>query len=281
MKSRKVALIAFIITSMICVNAITTSADEKRKTGDVNGDGIVNAIDASLILRYSAYCGTGGTLDVDAWLEKTDTPQETTELVETKSRIIVSDDETVDVPFKAEVYSNDGRNFSISMYCTVSIKTNGEVVLGFYSDEDTYVITGGTSLESIYADIESQEGLISFSNPNWTYSGFSGYISQNVEDVNGENIKNLQNIYTEYDGLKQSIKIRLLGFESNYDTQGIYQKIEISKGFMFNCVVIKPKENIYVDTNNRHFIKTEEGKQYIDEDVSIMINGLKISRHIV
>ena len=40
-----------------------------RKYGDINSDGLINAKDASLILMYSAYCGTTPTpLTLDEWL---------------------------------------------------------------------------------------------------------------------------------------------------------------------------------------------------------------------
>ncbi|MCR4646054.1 MAG: hypothetical protein K5695_11730 [Oscillospiraceae bacterium] len=55
--------------------------------GDINGDGEVNASDATLILSYSAYRGTGGDLTLEAWLRgngyepeiMTEEPTDTTE----------------------------------------------------------------------------------------------------------------------------------------------------------------------------------------------------------
>lgn len=41
------------------------------KKGDMNGDGLVDAVDASLILSYYAYLSTGGTItDFDMWFNK-------------------------------------------------------------------------------------------------------------------------------------------------------------------------------------------------------------------
>lgn len=41
------------------------------KKGDMNGDGMVDAVDASLILSYYAYLSTGGTItDFDMWFNK-------------------------------------------------------------------------------------------------------------------------------------------------------------------------------------------------------------------
>ena len=37
--------------------------------GDINGDGSVNAVDASCILEYSAYAGAGGQLDLTAFMD--------------------------------------------------------------------------------------------------------------------------------------------------------------------------------------------------------------------
>ena len=43
---------------------------EKRKSADVNGDGAVNAVDASIVLSYYAYRGSGGTIeDLREWLK--------------------------------------------------------------------------------------------------------------------------------------------------------------------------------------------------------------------
>ncbi|MDE5620270.1 MAG: hypothetical protein K2I80_07090 [Ruminococcus sp.] len=40
------------------------------KKGDMNGDGLVDAVDASLILSYYAYLSTGGTIDdIDEWMQ--------------------------------------------------------------------------------------------------------------------------------------------------------------------------------------------------------------------
>jgi len=40
------------------------------KKGDMNGDGLVDAVDASLILAYYAYLSTGGTIDdIDEWMQ--------------------------------------------------------------------------------------------------------------------------------------------------------------------------------------------------------------------
>lgn len=36
--------------------------------GDIDGDGLINANDASLILSYSTYCGVGGSLSFKEWL---------------------------------------------------------------------------------------------------------------------------------------------------------------------------------------------------------------------
>ena len=35
--------------------------DEEKAAGDVNGDGLIDSSDASLILGYYAYVSTGGT----------------------------------------------------------------------------------------------------------------------------------------------------------------------------------------------------------------------------
>jgi hypothetical protein len=43
---------------------------EKRRSADVNGDGAVNAVDASIVLSYYAYRGSGGTIeDLREWLK--------------------------------------------------------------------------------------------------------------------------------------------------------------------------------------------------------------------
>ena len=44
------------------------STDTKK--GDMNSDGLVDAVDASLILEYYAYISTGGTIDdIDEWMK--------------------------------------------------------------------------------------------------------------------------------------------------------------------------------------------------------------------
>jgi len=46
------------------------SVSTGTKKGDMNGDGLVDAVDASLILAYYAYLSTGGTIDdFDIWIQ--------------------------------------------------------------------------------------------------------------------------------------------------------------------------------------------------------------------
>lgn len=46
------------------------SVSTGTKKGDMNGDGLVDAVDASLILAYYAYLSTGGTIDdFDIWVQ--------------------------------------------------------------------------------------------------------------------------------------------------------------------------------------------------------------------
>lgn len=66
------------------------SATVSGGTGDVNGDGAVNAIDATYILQYAAYRGTGGTLDLESWMSADS--QESTEPIEPTDSNAIPDD---------------------------------------------------------------------------------------------------------------------------------------------------------------------------------------------
>ena len=55
--------------AMLAGGAISASAEiyEQRSVGDINNDGLVNAVDATEILQYSAYRGTGGEGTIQEW----------------------------------------------------------------------------------------------------------------------------------------------------------------------------------------------------------------------
>lgn len=51
-------------------SATQPPASTGTKKGDMNGDGLVDAVDASVILAYYAYLSTGGTIDnIDEWMQ--------------------------------------------------------------------------------------------------------------------------------------------------------------------------------------------------------------------
>ena len=50
--------------AIIATNGTTNFTEEQMKAADVNDDGEVNAIDASLVLAYYAHISTGGTLSL-------------------------------------------------------------------------------------------------------------------------------------------------------------------------------------------------------------------------
>lgn len=56
------------ISSLICI-ALTPIIASADMFGDINGDGAVNAVDASCILEYSAYAGAGGQLNLTAFMD--------------------------------------------------------------------------------------------------------------------------------------------------------------------------------------------------------------------
>lgn len=48
----------------------TTKPSAETKKGDINGDGLVDSVDASLILAYYAYISSGGKIDnIDEWMQ--------------------------------------------------------------------------------------------------------------------------------------------------------------------------------------------------------------------
>ena len=64
----KTDIVAFGHT--ITVNADgTVKQDDTAFFGDINGDGFINAKDATCILRYSAYVGTGGNKSLKEYVE--------------------------------------------------------------------------------------------------------------------------------------------------------------------------------------------------------------------
>ncbi|MDE5556275.1 MAG: SH3 domain-containing protein [Ruminococcus sp.] len=66
--------------ALLSTDGISGFTDEQNKAGDANGDGRINAVDASYVLRYYAYLSTGGTeTNMKDWLESPDFYEETTE----------------------------------------------------------------------------------------------------------------------------------------------------------------------------------------------------------
>lgn len=69
--------IAFYITGIVCFSVEALSqggmCGYANNFGDINGDGLVNASDAALILMYSAYSGAGGAMSFSAWIDESET----------------------------------------------------------------------------------------------------------------------------------------------------------------------------------------------------------------
>jgi hypothetical protein len=43
--------------------------EEQKKAADINGDGLIDGVDASLILTYNVYSADNGKLSLAEWLE--------------------------------------------------------------------------------------------------------------------------------------------------------------------------------------------------------------------
>ncbi len=54
--------------AIIATNGTRKFTEEQLKFADVNGDGDVNAIDASWVLGYYAYISTGGTMSLKDYI---------------------------------------------------------------------------------------------------------------------------------------------------------------------------------------------------------------------
>ncbi|MCR4644705.1 MAG: hypothetical protein K5695_04765 [Oscillospiraceae bacterium] len=69
--------IAFLLTGIVCFCVGALSQVElysyANNFGDINGDGLINASDAALILMYSAYSGAGGNMSLSTWMDERET----------------------------------------------------------------------------------------------------------------------------------------------------------------------------------------------------------------
>ena len=75
--------------------------------GDINGDGVVNASDATLILAYSAYVGSGGDISFEAWLTEHNKTAEEATAPDASVEELPEDTSAPDMPAESSLTDED------------------------------------------------------------------------------------------------------------------------------------------------------------------------------
>ncbi len=262
-----------------------------QNLGDLNNDGIVNASDAALTLIYAAYNGAGGNMTLTEWLtyrntlppekqDPTEPPTEATEPLtepqteptEAPTEFPTNEDGSVTVPFKADVYSGD-KYYAVDMSCNIKIEDDGTVMMGLYSSKEI------TSDESVEIDIPSN--MLYCELPYWLdrvedyYDGTSHWINGGI-DCKFENIADSlinNSLSGSYGYSGRDLKLSFGSFSE--------KSIRIPDGHIYDFELCKPTTTVYIDENGKRFTKNYDGeKQYLDDDVSVTLNGVTVTRHI-
>ena len=261
-----------------------------QNLGDLNNDGIVNASDAALTLIYAAYKGAGGDMELTEWLTSRDTapadnqdptepateatsPTEpATEPTEAPTELPTNEDGSVTVPFKAEVYSGN-KNYTVDMSCNIKIEDDGTVMMGLYSSKEI------TSDEEIEIDIPSS--MLYCDIPYWM---------ERIEDFfDGTSISSFGGPVYQFENISDSLKNNSLWgrcISPDYNLTlsfGLFSadKVTIPQGHIYDFKLCEPTTTVYIDESGKRFIKSYGGeKQYLDDDVSVTLNGVTVTRHI-
>lgn len=120
-----------------------TFTTEQQKSADINGDGLIDSVDATAVLTYYSYTSTGGTLDMEQWLnEQHIISTETTTTVTTATTTAT----TTSYSSTQTTTTATSEDTNTSTTTTVTVQKISEIKLSKYSMN---ISVGGTDISYV------------------------------------------------------------------------------------------------------------------------------------